>query len=69
MKKHSIILDLFKDPIFAMVSIPFTNVVMAISKYSLELLPRGGLLFGYAGTGEEAILSGVKKLAAVLEQL
>ena len=43
--------------------------VMAISKYSLEPLPRGGLLFGYAGTDEEAILPGVKKLAAVLEQL
>lgn len=43
--------------------------VMAISTYSLEPLPRGGLVFGYAGTGEEAILPGVKKLAAVLEQL
>ncbi len=43
--------------------------VMVISTYSLEPLPRGGLVFGYAGTGEEAILPGVKKLAAVLEQL
>jgi GntR family transcriptional regulator / MocR family aminotransferase len=43
--------------------------VMAISKYSLEPLPRGGLLFGYAGTDEEAIPLGVKKLAAVLKQL
>jgi len=43
--------------------------VMAISTFSLEPLPRGGLLFGYARTDEEAILSGVKKLAAVLEQL
>jgi GntR family transcriptional regulator / MocR family aminotransferase len=43
--------------------------VMAISTFSLEPLPRGGLLFGYAGTDEEAILHGVKKLAAALEQL
>jgi DNA-binding transcriptional MocR family regulator len=43
--------------------------VMAISKFSLEPLPRGGLLFGYAGTNEEAILHGVKKLAVALEQL
>jgi GntR family transcriptional regulator / MocR family aminotransferase len=39
------------------------------SAYSLEPLPRGGLLFGYAGTNEEAIPPGVKKLAAALEQL
>jgi hypothetical protein len=32
-------------------------------------LPRGGLLFGYARTDEEAILHGVKTLAAALEQL
>jgi len=43
--------------------------VMAISKYSLEPLSRGGLVFGYAGTDEEAILHGVKTLAAALEQL
>jgi GntR family transcriptional regulator/MocR family aminotransferase len=43
--------------------------VMAISTYSLEPLPRGGLLFGYAGTDEETIPQGVKKLAEVLEQL
>jgi GntR family transcriptional regulator/MocR family aminotransferase len=43
--------------------------VMAISKYSLEPLPRGGLVFGYAGTDEEAILHGVKTLVAALEQL
>jgi GntR family transcriptional regulator / MocR family aminotransferase len=43
--------------------------VMAISTFSLEPLPRGGLLFGYAGTDEEAIPPGVKKLAAALEQL
>jgi len=43
--------------------------VMAISKYSLEPLSREGLVFGYAGTDEEAILHGVKTLAAALEQL
>jgi GntR family transcriptional regulator/MocR family aminotransferase len=40
-----------------------------ISKYSLEPLPRGGLLFGYASTKERDIRIGVKKLAAALEQL
>jgi GntR family transcriptional regulator/MocR family aminotransferase len=43
--------------------------VAPISRYSLEPLPRGGLLFGYAGTDEEGILPGVKRLAAALEQL
>jgi GntR family transcriptional regulator/MocR family aminotransferase len=43
--------------------------VTAISTFSLEPLPRGGLLFGYASTDEEAIPPGVKKLAAALEQL
>jgi GntR family transcriptional regulator / MocR family aminotransferase len=43
--------------------------VMPISTFSLEPLPRGGLLFGYARTDEEAILHGVKTLAAALEQL
>jgi GntR family transcriptional regulator / MocR family aminotransferase len=43
--------------------------VMAISKYSLEPLSRGGLTFGYSGTNEEAIIHGVKTLAAALEQL
>ncbi len=43
--------------------------VMAISTFSLEPLPRGGLLFGYAGTDEEAIPHEVKTLAAALEQL
>jgi GntR family transcriptional regulator / MocR family aminotransferase len=42
--------------------------VMPISTFSLEPLPRGGLLFGYAGTDEDAILHGVKTLAAALEQ-
>jgi GntR family transcriptional regulator / MocR family aminotransferase len=40
-----------------------------ISKYSLEPLPRGGLLFGYAGTNEETIRREVKKLAAALKEL
>ena len=43
--------------------------VMPISKFSLEPLPRGGLLFGYASANEEAISHGVKTLAAALEQL
>jgi GntR family transcriptional regulator / MocR family aminotransferase len=43
--------------------------VMAVSKYSLKPLPRGGLIFGYAGTDEVAITLGVKKLARALEQL
>jgi GntR family transcriptional regulator/MocR family aminotransferase len=40
-----------------------------ISKFSLEPLPRGGLLFGYASTKERDILLGVKRLAVVLESL
>jgi GntR family transcriptional regulator/MocR family aminotransferase len=43
--------------------------VSPISRYSLEPLPRGGLLFGYASTNEEEILPGVKRLAVALEQL
>jgi hypothetical protein len=43
--------------------------VMAISTFSLEPLPRGGLLFGYARTDEETIPHKVKTLAAALEQL
>jgi GntR family transcriptional regulator/MocR family aminotransferase len=43
--------------------------VMAISTFSLEPLPRGGLLFGYARTDEEAIPNKVKTLAAALKQL
>lgn len=38
-------------------------------KFLLEPLSCGGLVFGYAGTDEEAILHGVKTLAAALEQL
>jgi GntR family transcriptional regulator/MocR family aminotransferase len=43
--------------------------VVPISRYSLEPLPRGGLLFGYAGAGEANIRLGVKRLAAALKQL
>ena len=43
--------------------------VMPISTFSLEPLPRGGLLFGYARTDEETIPHKVKMLAAALEQL
>jgi GntR family transcriptional regulator/MocR family aminotransferase len=43
--------------------------VMPISKYTLEPLSRGGLIFGYAATDEEAITLGVKKLAKVFKQL
>jgi len=43
--------------------------VLPISRFSLEPLPRGGLVFGYAGTNEEAIHPGVKRLAVALEQL
>lgn len=42
--------------------------VIAISRYSLEPLPRGGLVFGYASANEDAILHGVKALAAALAQ-
>jgi GntR family transcriptional regulator/MocR family aminotransferase len=43
--------------------------VTPISKYSLEPLPRGGLLFGYAGTAEQDIPLGVSRLAAALKRL
>jgi GntR family transcriptional regulator/MocR family aminotransferase len=43
--------------------------VMAISPYSLAPLARGGLVFGFASTSEEAIPTGVQRLAAVLEHL
>ena len=35
----------------------------------LEPLPRGGLLFGYAGASEESMLLGVKRLATALRGL
>ena len=43
--------------------------VTPISSYSLEPLPRGGLLFGYAGTDEAGIRAGVQRLAAALAPL
>jgi GntR family transcriptional regulator/MocR family aminotransferase len=43
--------------------------LMAISTYSLEPLARGGLVFGFATTNEEAIPGGVQRLAATLEHL
>jgi GntR family transcriptional regulator/MocR family aminotransferase len=43
--------------------------VLPISTFSLEPLPRGGLVFGYAGTDEEAIPHAVKRLRAALELL
>ena len=43
--------------------------VLPISRFSLEPLPCGGLVFGYASTNEEAIGPGVKRLAVALEQL
>ncbi len=43
--------------------------VLPVSTYSLEPLSRGGLVFGYAGTDEEAIPHGVKRLRVALEHL
>lgn len=43
--------------------------VAPVSEYSLEPLPRGGLLFGYASTDEDRINAGVRRLAEALEQL
>lgn len=43
--------------------------VLPISTYSLEPLPRGGLVFGYARTNEEAIPHGVKRLRVALEHI
>jgi GntR family transcriptional regulator/MocR family aminotransferase len=40
-----------------------------ISRQSLEPLPRGGLLLGFAGTNEERIRQGVQALAAALKRL
>lgn len=41
--------------------------VTPLSQYALEPLPRGGLLFGYAGVDEQAILLGVQQLAEALK--
>ncbi|HET9222736.1 MAG TPA: PLP-dependent aminotransferase family protein, partial [Roseiflexaceae bacterium] len=43
--------------------------VTPIAQYSLEPLRRGGLLFGYAGTDEQNIPAGVKRLAGALRRL
>ncbi|HEY6539654.1 MAG TPA: aminotransferase class I/II-fold pyridoxal phosphate-dependent enzyme, partial [Ktedonobacteraceae bacterium] len=43
--------------------------VLPVSASSLEPLPRGGLVFGYAGTDEEAIPQVVKRLRVALEHL
>jgi GntR family transcriptional regulator/MocR family aminotransferase len=43
--------------------------VGALSVYSLEPLPRGGLIFSYTNTSEREILPGVKRLAAALSLL
>ena len=40
-----------------------------ISRQSLEPLPRGGLLLGFASTTEEGIRQGVKDLVAALKRL
>ncbi len=44
-------------------------MVPPISFFSLEPLPRGGLLFGFAGIPEADIRRGVKTLTGVLERL
>ena len=43
-------------------------MVAPVSVFSLETLPRGGLIFGFAGIDEEEIRRGVQKLAAALDQ-
>lgn len=40
-----------------------------ISRYSLEPLPRGGLILGFAGTDDAGIRHGVRQLAAALSNL
>jgi GntR family transcriptional regulator/MocR family aminotransferase len=47
----------------------FGITAVPISRQSLEPLPRGGLLLGFAGTNEEGIRQGVPALAAALELL
>jgi len=41
----------------------------AVSRFALEPLPRGGLVFGFAGSDEAAIRDGVARLAAALARL
>jgi GntR family transcriptional regulator / MocR family aminotransferase len=43
--------------------------VTPISRYSIEPLQRGGLVFGYASADEETIRQGVRTLATALKQL
>lgn len=43
--------------------------VVALSRHSLEPLPRGGLLMGFAGIDEDEIRRGVKTLAFAFESL
>ncbi len=43
--------------------------VAPLSRYSLEPLPRGGLLLSFANSNQEELLLGVKRLAAALKQL
>lgn len=43
--------------------------VVPVSRFALEPLPRGGLVFGFAGTDEEGIRLGVERLAVALESL
>jgi len=43
--------------------------VAALSRFALEPQPRGGLIFGFAGTGEDDIRLGVRKLEVALQAL
>ena len=43
--------------------------VVPVSAFSLEPLPRGGLIFGFAGIAEDDIRRGVRTLAGALERL
>jgi GntR family transcriptional regulator / MocR family aminotransferase len=43
--------------------------VAPVSRFSLTPLPRGGLIFGFAGMNEEGIRRGVQDLAAALSRL
>lgn len=43
--------------------------VAPLSRYSLEALPRGGLLLSFANSDQEELLLGVKRLAAALKHL
>jgi GntR family transcriptional regulator / MocR family aminotransferase len=43
--------------------------VAPLSRYSLEALPRGGLLLSFASSDQEELLLGVKRLAVALKEL